>query len=83
MKLHTTLRPGCLAYIDSFAGLVPCKVLAIGTERVRVNITATRGAYKRGTDSEHARSVIIPRGAVYVRGGQYRIAAYSIENTRE
>lgn len=43
-----------LAYHDTFAGLVPCRILAVGdwndgSSSARVQYTATRGAYVRGT----------------------------------
>lgn len=51
-----TLRSGCRAYVDSFVGLVPCRVLAIrgisgiasSSQDIDVVLTATRGAYKKG-----------------------------------
>ena len=78
-----TLKAGALAYFDTFAGLVPCRVTEIFTTAapgysVRFKITATRGAYKRGeTLDSHSRNVV-PRSAVFVRSGQYRIRRYSI-----
>lgn len=73
-------------YIDSFAGLVPCIAIGMhvarhgGVNKVLVKITATRGAYKRGEQSWHYWSSVVPRGAVFVKRGtfgQYRIRAYS------
>jgi len=71
-----------LAYFDSFAGLVPCRVVAVGdwndsSSLARVQYTATRGAYKRGEFDTQTLRHIIPRSAVYTRGGQYRVRAYS------
>lgn len=42
-----------LAYIDSFVGLVPCKVRSVvsdssGVVALEVRITATRSSYQRG-----------------------------------
>jgi hypothetical protein len=55
MPLTYTLAAGDLAYIDSFSGLVPCKVLSIapydaGIPRMvaRVRVTAPRPGWKRG-----------------------------------
>lgn len=62
---------GCLAYYDSFKGLVPCWITAItGTrgigstaQTVTIKFTATRGPFKRGetwiTNGLH----VCPRGA--------------------
>ena len=69
----TTLKTGCLAYFDSFAGLVPCKVESVQREanglihtvRVQVRFTATRGAYKRGESHTESALWVFPRGAVY------------------
>lgn len=64
-----TLRVGELAFLDSFAGLVPCRVLAIGDasealRSVRVKVTATRGAYRRGEEVESNVLNVCPREAV-------------------
>ena len=77
-----TLTVGCKAYLDSFSGLVPCKVLAItrgnGLTQVQVKLTATRCAYKCGEILTDNSLHVVPRGAVHVRGGQYRIRLYSV-----
>ncbi len=79
MSIHTA---GELAYLDTFAGLVPCKVTAVrvssdeGYERVRVSVklTATRGAYRRGEliDNQDG-AYVVPRCKVRVRDHKYRI----------
>ena len=83
-----TLRIGDKAFYDSYyAGLVPCKVVAItGTagpaglqQRVTCITTARRGPYKRGEKIETFGLHAVPRRAVVVRGGQYRIRAYNVE----
>lgn len=71
-----------LAYLDSFAGLVPCKICAVGdwsdpTSLAHVRYTATRGAYKRGEFDVQQLSNLIPRRAVYRRNGQYRTRAFN------
>lgn len=74
-----------LAYLDSFAGLVPCRVCAVGdwsdgSSQARIQYTATRGAYKRGEYGTHVLRHIVPRSSVYRSRqyyGQYRIRAYS------
>jgi hypothetical protein len=74
---------GALAYWDSYtAGLVPCKVENVGAPNdygqraVFVRLTASRGIYKRGELIGDSARGIVPRSAVYVRGGQYRIRSY-------
>jgi len=52
--LPRTLRAGCLAYLDTFAGLVPVRVESVSMHgawphvRADVTVTATRGAYRKG-----------------------------------
>jgi hypothetical protein len=60
------------AYFDSFVGLVPCRIVAVGdwhdaSSLARVQYTATRGAYKRGQFETHPLRHIVPRKAVFVR----------------
>jgi hypothetical protein len=77
-----TLAAGCKAYIDSFAGLIPCVVLSVHNKwEVSVKLTATRGAYKRGETITENSLHVVPRAAVHVRNGQYRIGVYSTEVT--
>ena len=76
-------KAGDLAYIDSFAGLVPCKVIEITDGAVTVKITATRGAYKRGTIESHSAHYVVPRSAVRVRAWQYKISPYKWAGTSE
>ena len=76
-----------LAYIDSFAGLIPCRIAAVGdwSDRyslAKVQVTATRGAYKRGEWIETTLSRLVPRKAVHLRNGQYRIWAYRWSDER-
>ena len=63
-----------LAYIDSFAGLVPCKVIAIETDKdsspltinyIRVKVTARNNrAYRFGQIVELTGRAIVPRDRV-------------------
>lgn len=70
-----TITEGCLAYFDSFAGLVPCWITKIEGERgigstaqtVTVKFTATRGSWKRGETYTTTGLHVCPRGAA-VRG---------------
>lgn len=58
-----------LAYFDSFAGLVPCRIVATGdwqdnSSPMRVQYTATRGPYKRGQCDTWTRGHIVPRDKI-------------------
>jgi hypothetical protein len=78
---HLSVAPGTLAYLDTFAGLIPCKVTAAHDERhVTVRVTADRRAFRRGEliTSRVGSGGVIPRTAVYTRGGQYRIAGFDV-----
>lgn len=80
---------GTLAFMTSFAGLVPCRVtylrrvtFADGRQEYWADIqcTATRGAYERGMRFGLDLSRIVPRPAVHrsrQRCGQFSIAAYA------
>lgn len=66
-------KAGELAYMDTFAGLVPCKVVKVpsdptGRTGVTVVLTATRGAYRQGEriETEGSRTLVVPRS--HVRG---------------
>ena len=80
---------GELAYWDTFAGLVPCKVLEIRSNELdrlslRVKLTATRGAYKRGEVAWVRSRAIVPRGSVRTRNHKHLIVAdyeWVLENT--
>ena len=80
-----TLKSGMLAYVDSYSGLVPCKVLAIeaaqyGGHIAYVRYTAQRGLYKRGETGKHNACHVVPRDAVRRFRGQFwpRILPYSV-----
>lgn len=65
---------GTLAYIDTFAGLVKCKILEILPQKlVRVKITATKGAYMAGEIQTRGFSWVVPRKQVRIRSGIFRI----------
>lgn len=65
---------GDLVYLDSFAGLVPAKVIHLGPkDLVHVVITATRGPYKKGFQDVLPARQVVKREWVVTRGGQYRI----------
>jgi len=77
-----TYPAGTLAYIDSFCGLIPCKVIEVTQERnfagslltfCKVKVTARRPGFLRGEIANHDALYIIPRNHVYTRCGQFRI----------
>ena len=82
-----TLKTGDLAYLDTFAGLVPCKVVSMTGENGRpsssqtivVRLTASKGAYKRGETIESNGLHVVARGAVYVSSGMFRIRPFVME----
>jgi len=67
MKPYTT---GAKAFLDSFAGLVPCVVTAvkrIGARQViHFRVTAEVGAYKVGDEDESGSTWVVPRNCVRV-----------------
>jgi hypothetical protein len=74
---------GALAYWDAYtSGLVPCKVTGYYRDdffnqlHVTVRVTAARGLYRKGEKVQAVPKDVVPRSAVYVRGGQYRIRSY-------
>lgn len=80
--MTTALASGDLAYFDSFAGLIPCRIQRVihdertGAKHVTVELTANRAAglaYKRGTWHRTTASRVIPRNHVYVRYGEKHI----------
>lgn len=81
------LRTGEFAYVDTFAGLIPCKVLSVrrvgevGDRYIEVIVryTATRGAYRRGEVSAHPAWRTCPRKAVFTRHGRQLIKPYTTE----
>lgn len=66
------LQANVKAYVDSFAGLVPCKLTGeyrmskYGelVDLVRVTYTADRGAYKRGQSGWHSARYVVPRKCI-------------------
>jgi hypothetical protein len=76
-----------LAYIDSFAGLIPCRVLSIETEKesaplsinyIRVKVTARASrAYEAGQILELTGRAVVPRHAVRRSRGRLIIMPYA------
>ena len=76
-----------LAYHDTFAGLVPCRILAVGdwndgSSAARIQYTAARsnGAYMRGDIYTVALRHLVPRNAIFRRAGCYMIRRYRWPN---
>ena len=71
-----------LAYLDSLAGLVPCRILAVGdwsdgASQARIQFTATRGPYQKGRVETHPLRRVVPRNAIYRRKHSTIIWPYS------
>lgn len=64
---------GELASWDSFAGIIPCRVVNRSGSAVRITLTADRYPYSRGESFDVRATSVVARAAVYVRGGMYRI----------
>jgi hypothetical protein len=68
-----------LAYLDSFSGMVPVKVLCITRDDVRIRVTARRGAYIKGELLTCRHSTIVPRRAVRFRKYGTRILPFTTQ----
>lgn len=71
-----------LAYVDSFSGLVPCRIITVddwkdSSSEARVTFTATRGPYKQGEESTFLLRRVVPRSAIVRRKYSTRILPYS------
>ncbi len=87
--VHTkqTLKTGDLAYLDTFAGMLPCRVLSVvgqsgpcgSMQQVRVRLTTNHGPYKRGEVLSEWGLRVVPRRAI--RGSRYdpRILPYDVQ----
>ena len=68
---------GELAYIDSFVGLIKCKVLSVSPgfpTQVTVKVTASRGSiFIRGEIVTYRNDYIIPRGNIFTNCWAYKI----------
>ena len=81
------LQIGDKAYYDSLRGLIACKVIDIrGTDgmastaqSVTLKITGIHPIYSRGEMLETSGLHAIPRKAVHIRDGIFRIRAYSVK----
>ena len=75
------LHRGHLAYLDTFAGLVPCKVLSVDDEgRMTVKVTARRRGYARGEvlAGQRPNLDVLKRTQVVTRRGQFRILGRTV-----
>lgn len=86
-----TLKVGDYAYLDSFAGLVPCKVyiidgpsgMASTLQTITVRLTANRRAYKRGEWIKENGLHVVPRVSVRFRKYSAHIVPYQVENSTD
>jgi hypothetical protein len=87
MSACPTLKRGILAYLDSFAGLIPCKVIDVwrlrGIAEARVKLTASRGPYKRGEILIDTVLHVIPRPCVSRRKYSSAILPYHVQTDVE
>jgi len=68
--------PGELAYIDSFMGLIKCKVLSVNPgfpTQVTVKVTSSGRGYARGEIVTYRNDYIIPRGNIFTSCRTYKI----------
>lgn len=91
-KWPNTLKAGIAAYLDTFSGLVPCKVLRvfstsrlplhpIPTTEAEVEVTRTVKGYKLGEKITFSTRYTIPKGSIVTRGYHRRILPYNVEVT--
>ena len=90
-KWPNTLKAGCSAFLDTFSGLVPCKVIRVKPKlnallhesqaECEVEVTETLGAYKKGEKITSSARHTVPKGAVKLVGYHYRILPYNVEVT--
>ena len=90
-KWPNTLKAGCAAYLDTFSGLVPCRVTRITSTvdpllarprlEAHVEITKTVRAYRKGETDVMPTDRVVPKGAVQHRTYSSHILPYNIEVT--
>lgn len=71
-----------LAYVDSYAGLIPCRIVRVddwadGSCQARVTFTATRGPYERGDTQTFNLRRVVPRTSIKRRKYSTLIMPYS------
>jgi len=80
MKTYPT---GTLAFLDTFAGMIPCKVIKIlidgangkivGHDELEIELTKSIGAYRKGEILTESASNVVPRPHRIKRQFDYRI----------
>ena len=65
--------PGELAYIDSLAGLIKCKVLSVNHPAVTAKVTVSGRGFTKGEIVTYGNEYIIPRGNIFMNCGMYKI----------
>ena len=92
-KWPNTLKAGCDAYLDTFSGLIPVKVLRvistsrlplhpIPTTEAEVRVTRTVEGYKKDEVLTFSARHTIPKSAIVARGYHQRILPYNVEVTQ-
>lgn len=86
-----TLKAGCPAFLDSFSGLVPVKVIRVFEEKDRLlarprilvdfEITETVGAHLKGERYQMPARNVIPTKAIKHREFSTAILPYNIDIT--
>lgn len=72
--LPATYHIGQLAYVDTFAGLVKCKVTCIASNgQIECRITGKSPSYYLGTTYAFSPNHVIPRDKVHIRNHKYSI----------
>lgn len=83
---------GTKAYYDTFAGMIPCVVMAIepgrwygffaaGKSAITIRLTKTVGAYKKGETLQVRTGDVVPRKFRVLRGFHYRVnTSYCFES---
>jgi hypothetical protein len=87
VKFLPILKTGDVAYWDTFAGAVPCRVTAItgtsgmcGTaQKVQFTLTAGRGPYKSGEEHEDFGHSVFPRNCLCKRLYTSHIRPYVVQ----
>lgn len=81
------LKTGDNAYWDTFAGVVPCKVLSIQgadgmcstNQRVKIKLTAGRGPYVSGEEHEDFGHSVLPKQCLLHRQYSSVIGPYAVQ----
>lgn len=69
-----TYQAGALAFVDSFAGLLPCKVIAVCDDgQIVVKFTAQRPGISVAEHAWERADHVVPRDKVRQRNGRVRI----------